>query len=55
MLGQIYKGFYLHNHQPSLWHQLFQLAAPGAFPSLPAFFVLALITAHKTNDSPMAT
>lgn len=55
MLGQIYEGLHLHNHQPVLWHQLFQLAAPGAFPSLPAFSIFVLITAHKTNNPPMAT
>lgn len=55
MLGQIYEELHPHDHQPVLWHQMFQLAAPGAFSSLPAFSILVLITAHKTNDPPMAT
>lgn len=55
MPGQIYEGSRRCNHQPVLWHQLFQLAAPGAFPSLPVFSILVLITAHKTNNPLMAT
>lgn len=38
MLWQIYEGLHLYNFQPALFLQLFQLAAPGAFPSLSAFF-----------------
>lgn len=55
MLWQIYEGLHLHNHQPVLFHQLFQLAAPGAFLSLSAFSLLVLFAAHKTNGPPMAT